>query len=71
MNLISPEAALLFRIIVGAIITTYIVIILWTIREILFASTLSYIQKTCWILLILFLPFWGMIIYYLNNSKRT
>ena len=45
MNLISPEAALLFRIIVGAIITTYIVIILWTIREILFASTLSYIQK--------------------------
>jgi hypothetical protein len=69
MNLISPEASQLFRIIVGAIITTYIVLILWTIREILFACTLSYIQKTCWILLIVFLPFWGMIIYNLNNSK--
>jgi hypothetical protein len=64
MNLISPESAQLFRIIVGVMITTYIIIILWTIKELLFTSTLSYIQKTIWSLLIIFLPVWGMIIYY-------
>jgi hypothetical protein len=71
MNLISPEASQLFRIIVGLIITTYIVIILWTIREILFASTLSYIQKTFWSILLLFLPFWGVIIYYSTKPAKN
>jgi drug/metabolite transporter (DMT)-like permease len=71
MNLISPESAQLFRLMVGAIITLYTAILLWNLRQILYASTLSYIQKTCWSMLIVFLPFWGIIIYYLYNSKRA
>ena len=71
MNIISPESAQLFRLMVGSIITLYTAILLWNLRQILFASTLSYIQKTLWSLLILFLPFWGIIIYFLIKPAKN
>jgi hypothetical protein len=71
MNLISPESAQLFRIIVGAIIFLYFFIVARAIRQILQTSAFSYVQKINWILLVLFLPCWGMIIYYAINTSKN
>ncbi len=71
MNLISPESSLLFRIIVGSIIVLYVVILINALRQIVFNNAYSIVQKIIWTMLILFLPFWGIINYYSIKPTKT
>ncbi len=64
MKLISPESSLLFRIITGSIIVPYVLILIYALQQIVFNNAYSIVQKISWTVLILFLPFGGVIIYY-------
>jgi hypothetical protein len=70
MTFLSPSASILFRIIIGAIITIYIVLILRTLRQIILKRTTSKTQKLLMIILIVCFPVLGLLIYFSLFQKE-
>ena len=64
MNLISPLNSLLFRIIIGAIVLLYIILLGRIIRQISINSPFSHLQKIVLALIIILFPIIGLLFYY-------
>jgi hypothetical protein len=70
MTFLTPAASILFSIILGASITIYIVLILKTLRQIVFKRSTSKTQKLVMIILIVCFPVLGLLVYYSLFQKE-
>ncbi len=71
MNLISPINSLLFRITVVGIFIAYFLFLIKVLRQIILEKSYSNYKKTISIILVLFIPIGGLIVYFafLNSPK--
>ena len=71
MNLISPINSLLFRITVVGIFIAYFLFLIKVLRQIILEKSYSNYKKTISIILVLFIPIGGLIVYFaFLNSRR-
>jgi len=70
MTFLTSAASILFSIILGASITIYIVLILKTLRQIVFKRSTSKTQKLVMIILIVCFPVLGLLVYYSLFQKE-
>lgn len=72
MNLLSPINSLIFRITVAGIFTAYFLFLIKVLRQIILEKSFSNYKKTIAIMLVLFIPIGGLILYFafLNSQKE-
>jgi uncharacterized membrane protein len=72
MNLISPINSLLFRITAVGIFITYFLFLIKVLRQIILEKSYSNYKKTIAIILVLFIPIGGLMLYFafLNSQKE-
>lgn len=71
MNLLSPINSLIFRITVAGIFTAYFLFLIKVLRQIILEKSFSNYKKTIAIMLVLFIPIGGLMLYFafLNSQK--
>jgi|Laugresp1bdmlbsn_1035097.scaffolds.fasta_scaffold00020_10 uncharacterized membrane protein len=72
MNLLSPINSLIFRITVAGIFIAYFLFLIKVLRQIILEKSFSNYKKTIAIMLVLFIPIGGLILYFafLNSQKE-
>lgn len=72
MNLLSPINSLLFRIAVVGILIAYSLVLIKVIRQIIVKNSFSKNKKTITIMLVLFIPIGGLMLYFafFNSPKE-
>ena len=72
MNLLSPINSLIFRITVAGIFTAYFLFLIKVLRQIILEKSFSNYKKTMAIMLVLFIPIGGLMLYFafLNFQKE-
>ncbi len=72
MNLLSPINSLIFRITVAGIFIAYFLFLIKVLRQIILEKSFSNYKKTLAIMLVLFIPIGGLILYFafLNSQKE-
>lgn len=72
MNLLSPINSLIFRIAVVGILIAYYLVLIKVIRQIIVKNSFSKNKKTITIMLVLFIPIGGLMLYFafFNSPKE-
>ena len=72
MNLLSPINSLIFRITVAGIFIAYFLFLIKVLRQIILEKSFSNYKKTIAIILVLFIPIGGLMLYFafLNSQKE-
>ena len=72
MNLLSPINSLIFRITVAGIFIAYFLFLIKVLRQIILEKSFSNYKKTIAIMLVLFIPIGGLMLYFafLNSQKE-
>lgn len=72
MNLLSPINSLIFRITVAGIFIAYFLFLIKVLRQIILEKSFSNYKKTMAIMLVLFIPIGGLMLYFafLNSQKE-
>lgn len=72
MNLLSPINSLIFRITVAGIFIAYFLFLIKVLRQIILEKSFSIYKKTIAIILVLFIPIGGLMLYFafLNSQKE-
>ena len=72
MNLLSPINSLIFRITVAGIFIVYFLFLIKVLRQIILEKSFSNYKKTIAIMLVLFIPIGGLMLYFafFNSPKE-
>lgn len=72
MNLLSPINSLIFKITVTGIFIAYFLFLIKVLRQIILQKSFSNYKKTIAIMLVLFIPIGGLMLYFafLNSQKE-
>jgi uncharacterized membrane protein len=71
MNLLSPINSLIFRITVAGIFIAYFLFLIKVLRQIILEKSFSNYKKTIAIMLVLFIPIGGLILYFAFLKSQT